>query len=119
MLNNGKIILLKEWGMSYKSSGVRLALVSLLAFALSGCYHPPYNNFKPYNRTYIPASHGALAGTAAVAAATGPVGVGTAAGAAVGALIGLNKESKPAIVNELKKFDIQFVEYGDTLTLVV
>ncbi|STX39491.1 C-OmpA-like family protein CmpA [Legionella feeleii] len=105
--------------MSHKSSLGRLAFVSLLTFALSGCFRPPYNNFKPYNRTYIPASQGALAGTVAVAAATGPVGVGTAAGAAVGALVGLNKESRRSVINELKKFDIQFVEYGDTLTLIV
>lgn len=106
-------------GMSQKSFVRHIAFVSLLSFALSGCYRPPFNNFKPYNRTYIPSSQGLAAGTVAAAAAGGPIIAGVAAGGVIGTTIGLRKDRRPAIIKELKQFDIDVIAYGDTMTFVV
>lgn len=106
--------------MSPKSSLGRLALVCLLTLAFSGCFRPPYNNFKPYRRAYGTSMPGAAIGTVAVAIAGGaPVLAGTAIGGAVGAGIGIYKDSKPALIKELQKLDIQYIEYGDTVTILV
>ncbi|MDI9819779.1 MULTISPECIES: C-OmpA-like family protein CmpA [unclassified Legionella] len=105
--------------MVCKSPGRHLAFISFLSLALSGCYHPPYNNFKPYHRVYVTTPQGAVAGTAAMALAGGPILAGTVAGAAVGAGVGLYKDSKRAVINELQQREIQYIEYGDTVTLVV
>lgn len=106
--------------MSHKSSLGRLALISLLSLALNGCFHAPYNNFKPYHRVYETTSPGVAVGAAATIAAGGaPVVAGAALGAAVGASVGLYKDSKPAVIRELQKLDIQYIEYGDTVTLIV
>ena len=37
----------------------------------------------------------------------------------VGASVGLYKDSKPALIKELEKLDIAYIEYGDTVTVVV
>ncbi len=105
--------------MSHKSTIGRLAFLSLMSFSLSGCFHPPFNNFKPYNRTYMPAATGAAVGSAAVAVVSGPILAGTAIGGGTGAVISLYKDSKHAIINDLPKYDIQYIAYGDTITLVV
>ncbi len=97
----------------------KLALVSLLSFSLSACYHPPYNNFKPYNRSYLVGAGGAAIGSAAVAVVGGPTLLGTAIGGTIGSAIGLYKESRQSLVNSLPKYHIQSIQYGDTLTFVV
>ena len=106
--------------MSQKNSLVHLALVSLLSTTLSSCFHPPFNNFKPYHRVYETSVPGIAVGTAATIAAGGaPILAGAALGGAVGAYVGLYKDSKVALIKELKKLDIQYIEYGDTVTLIV
>lgn len=105
--------------MSYKSSVGHLAFVSLLSLALSSCYRPPYNNFKPYKRPYVATAQGAAVGTITLAVAGGPILVGTAVGAAVGLGIDTYKSSKRAIIRDLQEHEIQYIEYGDTITLVV
>lgn len=106
--------------MSHKSSLGHLAFFSLLSLAMSGCFHPPYNNFKPYRRVYETTASGATVATAATIAAGGaPILAGAALGAAVGAGVGLYKDSKQALIKELQRLDIQYVEYGDTITLIV
>lgn len=99
-----------------------IVYTSLFSLALSGCYKPPYNNFEPYDsskRAVIPATAGATAGTAAMAILAGPVLVGTVAGGAVGAAAGIYKNTKARLIKDLRKFDIKFIEYGDTVTFVV
>ncbi|KTC87107.1 C-OmpA-like family protein CmpA [Legionella brunensis] len=98
-----------------------LVFISLICLALSSCYryHPPYNNFKPYRRVYVTTPPGAVVGTTALAVAGGPVLAGTAAGGAIGAGVGLYKDSKPAIIKQLQQHEIQYIQYGDTVTLVV
>jgi outer membrane protein OmpA-like peptidoglycan-associated protein len=44
---------------------------------------------------------------------------GGAIGGAVGGAIGLSKQTKKTIIKELQQQNIQFVQYGDTLTLIV
>lgn len=97
-------------------SGLMIAL-------LSSCgVHPPYNNFKPDNRMGRTATAGATAGSV-VGVVTGGTLAGTLAGGAIGGTIGtvraIYKDSKPVLVKQLKKESIQFVEYGDTMTLIV
>ncbi|KTD27932.1 MULTISPECIES: C-OmpA-like family protein CmpA [Legionella] len=106
--------------MSHKSSIGRLAFVSLLVLAFSGCFHPPYNNFKPYRRVYTTTPPATILGSAAVAVAGGaPVLAGAAIGAAVGASVGLYKDSRPMLIKQLRKLDMQYIEYGDTVTIIV
>ncbi|MBA2710187.1 MAG: OmpA family protein [Tatlockia sp.] len=106
--------------MAGKSSLVHLAFISLLSLSLSGCFRPPYNNFKPYHRANDTSVPGIAVGAAATIAAGGaPILAGAALGGAVGASVGLYKDSKPRLIRELKKLDIQYIEYGDTVTFVV
>jgi outer membrane protein OmpA-like peptidoglycan-associated protein len=63
----------------------------------------------------------------ATGTAVGLLTSGTAAGALMGGAVGgtigtvhaVYKNSKPSLVKELKKQSVQFVEYGDTMTLIV
>lgn len=94
----------------------------LMICLLTGCFRPPYNNFKPDQRTARQVGVGAGAGTIVGAIASGTVAgtlIGTGIGGALGLAAGIRKDSKPHIIKELKKQDVQFVEYGDTMTLIV
>lgn len=100
-----------------------LWLSSAASLLLGACYHPPYNNFKPHNPHPARVTKGAVIGTAA-GAIMSPVGAGMIpAGAAAGAVIaGVNslyREGKNGIVNKLRANDIEYIEYGDTRTLIV
>lgn len=100
----------------------KILTFGIMICLLSSCFHPPFNNFKKDHpiarRAGAGTTVGVIAGSIAVSTATGAV-VGGAAGGTVGVIIGLQKESKKNIIKELKKQDIQFVQYGDTMTLVV
>lgn len=95
----------------------------LMIGLLSSCgIQPPYNNFKPDNRMARTATAGAATGSVVGVLTSGTL-TGTLAGGAIGGTIGtiraIYKDSKPALVKQLKKESIQFVEYGDTMTLVI
>lgn len=109
--------------MSPKFAARQCALIGLLSSFLSGCYHPPYNNFKPYNsmpkHVATGAGIGLVAGAVGSGSSSGLIPGGALIGGAAGAMISLYKEGKPSIIRELYKSDIQFVEYGDTMTLIV
>ena len=108
--------------MSLNLAKTKILLTGLVICLLSSCYHPPFNNFKPDHRTTRDAVGGTVVGAAAGALATGTLtgtGVGALIGGTVGVLVGVQKESKPLLIKQLKKQDIQFVEYGDTMTLIV
>lgn len=108
--------------MSLTVTKARFFILGLISYFLGGCYHPPYNNFKPDSPIARTSAGGAAVG-AAVGAVTSSTLAGTAiggvAGGAVGALVGLRHDSKPYIIKELKKRDIQYIEYGDTMTLII
>ncbi|MDP1614301.1 MAG: C-OmpA-like family protein CmpA [Methylococcales bacterium] len=93
-------------------------LVGLMSLILSGCYQPPYNNFKPYKHTAQDMGTGAAVGTV-VGAVAGSTLVGTGIGIAAFTANGLYKDSKKNILRELFNSDIQYVQYGDTHTLIV
>lgn len=95
-----------------------LVSVGLMSLLINGCFHPPYNNFKPYNRVPRDMATGAGVGTVAGAAA-GTTLIGTGIGTAVFTGIGLYKDSKPVLMRNLKKANIQYIRYGDTNTLIV
>lgn len=108
--------------MSLKLVKTRIFLSGLITCFLSSCFHPPYNNFKPVHSIPKRVTTGAVVGTAVGAATTGTVAgalVGTAVGGTVGAVVGLQKGSQRSIIQELNKENIEFVQYGDTMTLIV
>lgn len=108
--------------MSLIVTKARFFFLALFSYFLGGCFHPPYNNFKPDSPIARTSAGGAVVG-ATVGVVTSSTLAGTAvggvAGGAIGALVGLRHESKPYLIKELKKRDIQYVEYGDTMTLIV
>lgn len=99
----------------------RTACASLISLTLSGCFHPPYNNFQkpppPVKRAITGAGVGAITGSLIGG------GVGALAGGAIGGTVGTFSEifhaSKPAVIQDLQRNDIQFVQYGDTMVLIV
>ncbi len=96
----------------------RFGGVVLLCLCLLGCFQAPFNNFKPPSPTIKHPVIGTGVG-ALVGALAGGTGIGLAVGGGLGVLMGLYQTSQPALLKELSHQDIQFVDYGDTLTLVV
>lgn len=99
-----------------------ILVITLLAFTLSGCFHPPFNNFRTDHRRLrqvgvfggIGASAGAVVGSVA-----GSTAAGALIGAAAGSSIGLLKNTKGALLRAINKQDMELIEYGDTLTLII
>lgn len=108
--------------MSLNIAKARILTFGLMICLLSSCYHPPYNNFKPDHRnarkaaTY--ATVGAMVGVVAAGTLSATV-VGAAVGGSIGIADGLYKDSKRSLIKQLNKQDIQYVQYGDTMTLIV
>ncbi|MFI4918928.1 MAG: C-OmpA-like family protein CmpA [Legionellales bacterium] len=104
------------------TTNTRILCGALMISMLSSCYHPPYNNFRPDHdiarRAAAGATVGAVAGVVAAGTLTGTL-IGAAAGGSLGIAIGLQKNSKPNLIRQLKKQDIQYVVYGDTMTLLI
>jgi outer membrane protein OmpA-like peptidoglycan-associated protein len=108
--------------MSLNLVKTRILCCGLMICLLSSCFHPPFNNFRTDHRTARRAAGGAAFGSAAGALTSGTLTgalLGGAIGGTVGTIIGIHKDSKPNLVKELRKQNIQFVEYGDTMTLIV
>jgi len=108
--------------MSSKAFTRRIVCVCLFVLTLSGCFHPPYNNFREDQRNLrqLGLSTGVGLGAGAViGAVAGSTGAGVAIGGATGALIALRQTSKKKLIAELEMQDIQYVTYGDTITLVI
>ncbi|MCE3044585.1 C-OmpA-like family protein CmpA [Legionella sp. 16cNR16C] len=105
-------------GMPLMRNARRLVFAGLLAFGLSSCYQPPYNNFKPYNRMYKDTATIGGFGTVAGAVA-GSTLTGTGIGAAAGISYSIYKDSRRSLLKALEREDIQYIQYGDTMTLVV
>jgi outer membrane protein OmpA-like peptidoglycan-associated protein len=94
-----------------------------LILMLSACYHPPYNNFKPWHRGPKDAVTGAAVGAVVggfLGSTAASAAIGAGAGAAVFAGVGLLKESKKSLIRDLQRNgDIRFEQYGDTVTLIM
>lgn len=108
--------------MSFNLPKTKILNYGLMMCLLSGCYHPPYNNFRPYNNAVATTAGGvavgALAGTLATGNGSGTV-IGALVGGGLGFALGATNDSKRHIVKELSKMDIQYVQYGDTNVLIV
>lgn len=108
--------------MLLKFTKTQILYCGLITFLLSSCVRPPYNNFKPVHPLPKRVATGAVFGTAVGGATTGTVAgalAGTAIGGAAGVVVGLNKTSKKSIIQELRDEKIEFIQYGDTMTLIV
>lgn len=72
--------------------------ITLLALTLTGCFNPPFNDFK---KTTPSASKNLQAMTEALVTVTG------------------SSQDNGSLIRELQKQDIEYVRYGDTMTLIV
>lgn len=104
--------------MTSKRFASGMAAIGLASCLLSACYHPPFNNFKPYHRTAKDIATGAGVGTV-IGAAAGSTLIGTGVGAVAFTARGLYKDSKPVVLRNLAKTTIQYVRFGDLNTLIV
>lgn len=110
--------------MHFKEKSLRFSSVLshahclILSLLLTGCFHPPFNDFKqnPPKVKHSILGTGALG---AVGILTGVPGIGFGIGAAAGALIGIHKDTPKAIIAKLESEDIQFIQYGDTRLLII
>lgn len=108
--------------MSARNSARRLTQLCILALTLSGCFNPPFNNFRDDHRairqvgitTALGAGAGAVAGSTLGNTATGAV-----IGGVIGASAGLYKNTKRMLLKELQDQGMQYIEYGDTMTLLI
>lgn len=108
--------------MSLNLTKTRIMYCGLFSFFLSSCAQPPYNNFRPKHPIARGTAIGATMGAAIGGATTGTLPgalIGSALGGTAGAIISSGTNPKRSIVKDLMKCDIQFVQYGDTLTLIV
>ncbi|HAT6819990.1 TPA: OmpA family protein [Legionella pneumophila] len=114
--------LIKGVDMSRKLAKTRILGYGLMICFLAGCFHPPYNNFQPDRRAVkrvgVDTGIGAVAGVIASGTASGTL-IGAAAGGTVGLVASIYRDSKRKIIRDLQKQDIQYVEYGDTRTLII
>lgn len=81
----------------------RTVCMSLFYLILSGCFRPPYNDFHrdapaPLRTTRT---------------------IGDALNSAAGRLLGKSHANNLAIISDLQKNDIQYVQHGDTMVLIV
>lgn len=93
-------------------------IAGLLSLSLASCYQPPYNNFKPYQPGWKKVAVGLGVGTV-VGAAAGNTLAGTAIGGLAGAAVAAHEGSRRHLLQELNAQNIQYVEYGDTKSLIV
>lgn len=105
--------------MSVKFSMQRMITCVGLFLTLSGCFHPPYNNFQADPRSATPVSASTVAGVGAGAIIGSVVIPGAALGGAAGSLISLQKNSTHHLITELKKQHIEIIKYGDTTTAII
>lgn len=108
--------------MPLNTAKTRILGLGLMVCLVSSCFHPPYNNFRPDPRTERKVAAGAVVGTVTGAIISGTASgalIGTGVGGAVGLAVGMSKDSKSHLIKQLQKQDIVFIEYGDTISLIV
>ena len=100
----------------------KLATSMILVFTLSGCFHPPFNNFNPYNPAPRKVATGAVIGAgtgAAIGAIAGNAPVGAVIGGVAGIGVGLYYNTQRNLLKAIKDEDIQYTQYGNTITLLI
>ena len=108
--------------MSVSTFAGRMICLLLSLLTISGCFHPPFNNFREDKRTLRQVAFGTAVGAgtgAVIGMVAGSTGMGAAIGGATGAIIAWHHNQRKAIIAQLKMQDIQLVEYGDTTTLII
>lgn len=103
---------------------IRYLVVSTLVLFLNACYRPPYNQFEPHNNIPAGVATGIVPGVmAGIAVSSGSVGsgmlIGGAAGGALGGALSVYHNSRPYLIKQLRRQQIQYIEYGDTMTLII
>jgi outer membrane protein OmpA-like peptidoglycan-associated protein len=95
-----------------------ISQIFLLCMLLTSCFKPPFNEFKDdpprLKSTTIGMGVGAVTGSL-----LGQTLVGVGVGGAIGTAVGIYRSNKPAVIAEIQKQDMQYIEYGDTMTLIV
>ena len=101
----------------------RYAITGLLVLSLSGCFYPPFNNFRDNHADVSEVAGGTLAGAGAgalIGSVAGQTATGAVVGSAVGAASTLYRNNRAALIKAMTdKQDMQFIEYGDTMTLII
>lgn len=107
--------------MSFWRKGAYFIFILTLV-NLSSCFKPPFNEFKEDKRNIKSVAQGTVAGAAvgAVAGAVaGNVGTGAVIGGVAGGIIGFQKVSRRNLLKQLRCQGIEYIHYGDTITLLV
>lgn len=107
--------------MSLRLKGAYFILFGLV-INLSGCFKPPYNEFQEDKRKMQSVAETTLAGVVvggAAGAVAGNVATGAVLGGVAGATIGFQKTTRRHLIKELSKQNIEYIHYGDTITLLV
>lgn len=85
--------------MTYISQGTRVAIVGFIFLLLNSCYKPPYNHFQSPSDS------------------VGPI---RAIGETLNnARLSLYKDNRRPLLEDLKASQIQYIKYGDTITLIL
>lgn len=108
--------------MSIRTCTKFLVYTGVLMLTLSGCFHPPYNNFRSDKRTLkdVAVSAGVGAGAGAlIGSVAGNTAAGAVIGGATGAAVGLYKNNRHTLIKKIESQDMQYIAYGDTMTLIV
>lgn len=93
-------------------------MLFLLCITLSSCFKPPYNDFKKEHPNMKGTAVGLGLGTI-IGSLLGQPLAGLGIGGAAGTVVSIYRNNKHAIVQEIKKQDMQYIEYGDTMTLII
>lgn len=95
-----------------------VTMVILIGLTSTGCVNNAQKLPVPLKGVAIGAGIGAGVG-AVVGSVAGNTLAGVLVGGAAGSVLGLFRQTPHEVIGELKKEDIQYVEYGDTHVLVI
>lgn len=104
--------------MSRKITSKHIITLACATTLLSGCFKPPYNDFRKDHKAVRTTATGAVVGTATGMIA-GYALPGLALGVATGAAIGAYKNTQHSLILQLQKYDIEYIEYGTLRTLII
>ncbi len=95
-----------------------ITLLCLICLTLNSCYKPPYNDFEkePPNLKSSAAGFGL---GAIVGSLLGQTLIGLAIGGTAGTIVSIYRNNKQSVLDEIRKQDMQYIEYGDTMTLII
>ena len=106
------------WDNNRKTSIKIVTLICVFCLTLSSCYKPPYNDFEkePPNMKSSVAGFGV---GAVVGSLLGQTLIGLAIGGTAGTVVSLYRNNKQAVIEDIRKQDMEYIEYGDTMTLII